>query len=115
MKRQYQLATALLLTLTLVSCGIFDLMPKPKTTAEGIGLAITSITSMRGEVRRQLETARITAPQAQQMQDVLNQARGLADTATFALETGSESDAIRYLDLATAVLEKLEEVLRERS
>jgi uncharacterized protein YkwD len=96
------------------ACGIFDLMPKPKTTAEGIGLALTSITSTRIEVRNQLETSRINAEQAQQMQDILNQARAIADTATFALETQHEDDAIRYLDMATAVLDQLLEVLNER-
>lgn len=99
----------------MTGCEYFDQMPEPKTTEEAIGLAISSITAARVSVRENLAVARISADQAQQMQSALNEARDLADLATLALGTANPEDATTYLDMATIVLGKVEEMLRERS
>lgn len=114
--RTIKLTTAsLLLVFSIVSCGVLDLMPKPDTTEEAIGFALVSITSARVAVREQLETARITADQAQAMQDVLNKARDICDVAAFTMTKGDEESALRYLDMALDVLARVEEMIDGRS
>lgn len=115
MRNSYKASVLLLMALVVASCGILDLIPKPRTVEERIALTLTTITAARTATMQSLESGSITTEKAERIQLALDQARVLVDLSISTLNSGNSTEALKYIDMSLAVLNKVEELLRERS
>lgn len=106
-----RLFAAILLSLSLVSCSI---IPVAKTPKQKVGLCFSTVSGLSRSAVDQIETNRLTDTQGDEVLHLLNNMNDVCTISKAAIGDGRETDAVTYLDAATMILDRVEEILNER-
>ena len=102
-------AAALILLATLAACAAW---PQPETPAERVGVAYASIEATAKATTERVAAGAITPEQAEDVLQILLEAKAIADVAAAAVATDRPQDADVALDTVRAILTRLEEIAR---
>lgn len=105
--KQMLLALALMVS----GCG---LIPDAQTPTEKVAVCYGTVSGLARSTVGQVETDRLTAEQGEEVVHLLEQMNDVCDIAKAAVAGGRPEDAVAYLDAATMVLDKVEDILNGR-
>lgn len=110
MKRQYFCFLALF---ALVGCSALGILPA-KTFEDRAGQALGIHTAVLNSVTYTLDNQQITSAEAEDVLEIADNAREFVDTARQIRSLGDEAAADKTLAMATAILRKLQEYVKEK-
>jgi len=106
-------ATLVALTFLALAACQYVTPPEPTTPTETLGVIYGGISAAAVTAKQRLEAGSLTVEQAGHILAALDNAKGIADLATEALEAGNAEDSTLYIGMAQRMLAELETRMRQ--